>query len=178
MHILSEVPDVHGEPPLLLVDIDGVLSVFGWSADERPDGTWANVDGTVHLISTAAVANLLDLRSDFRTVWCSGWEERANEHLPALVGLGPWPYVALDRSRAAGTSTPGHWKLDAIDRFCGPDVALAWVDDDLNDACDDWAAARPGPTHLERVAPPTGLDDRAAASLRGFARSVAGGVTS
>lgn len=158
--------------PLLLVDIDGVLSVFGWSADERPTGTWANVDGTVHLISTEAVGNLLDLLSDFEALWCSGWEERANEHLPHLVGLGPWPYVELDRSLAAGTSTPGHWKLDAIDRLVGPDRPLAWVDDDLNDACDAWAAARRGPTHLERVAPPTGLDARAHASLRAFARAV------
>lgn len=158
--------------PLLLIDIDGVLSTFGWSVDERPDGMWANVDGTVHLISAVSVSNVLDLLSEFEPAWCSGWEERANEHLPHLVGLGPWPYVQLDRSRAAGTSTPGHWKLDAIDRFVGPDRPLAWVDDDLNAACDAWAAARRGATHLERVRPAAGLDAAAAASLRAFARGL------
>ena len=157
--------------PLLLVDIDGVLSVFGWTG-APPEGTWTNVGGTVHLISTVAVANLLDLRSDFALAWCSGWEERANEHLPSLTGVGPLPYIDLDRSLAAGTSTPGHWKLAAIDRRVGPDRPVAWVDDDLNDACDRWAAARPGPTHLERTGTATGLDATAAANLRAFARGL------
>lgn len=161
-----------GREPLLLVDIDGVLSTFGWAPDERPPGSWANVDGIVHLISTAAAENLLDLRSEFSLVWCSGWEERANEHLPFLIGLGPFDYVELDRSRAAGTSTPGHWKLDAIDRYAGPHRAIAWVDDELNDACERWAAERPGPTHLERTHPAVGLDAAGTERLRAFARSV------
>lgn len=160
--------------PILLVDVDGVLSLWGFDRDEPPPGTWAQVDGTVHLISAAAVASLLDLRSDFDLVWCTGWEERANEHLPHLVGLGPFPHVALDRANAAGTSTPGHWKLAAIDLHVPADVPVAWVDDELNDACDRWARDRPAPTLLVRTSPPTGLDAAAEAQLRAFAAGLRG----
>jgi hypothetical protein len=36
---------------------------------------------------------------------------------------------------------------------------LAWIDDDLDDHCDAWAAARPGPTKLVRTDPATGMTD-------------------
>lgn len=134
------------EDPLLLVDIDGVVSLFGFASDERPIGTWIQADGTPHLISGTAGAHLLALAEFFRLVWCSGWEERANDHLPAALALpGPLPYLIFDRSPG---STRAHWKLNAIDDFAGARQPLAWIDDALNDACRDWAAARPAPTLL------------------------------
>jgi hypothetical protein len=169
------------ERPLLLVDIDGVLSLFappmrpGASPAERVvlgDGTWHQVEGIAHLLSPAAAAHLLALRSWFDLVWCSGWEERANDHLPHLLGLPVLPTLRFDRDVGGSVAPRAHWKLAAIDAYAGPDRPLAWVDDALDDACREWAAARPGPTLLVGTAPHTGLTETEAATLRGFAASL------
>ena len=66
----------------------------------------------------------------FELVWASGWEERANEHLPHLLGLPPeLPFLRFERDVGRANA---HWKLDAIDAYAG-ERALAWVDDALND---------------------------------------------
>jgi hypothetical protein len=161
------------EKPLLLVDIDGVLSLFGWPQGKRPDGLWTQIEGSPHLLSPTAATYLLDLMSVFEPVWCTGWEERANENLPQLLGLGPWPVLHFDRHVRTGSSLAGHWKLGAIDAFCGPDRPVAWVDDVLDEPCERWAAARPGPTLLVPTDPWEGLAARHAAALRAFAAALA-----
>jgi hypothetical protein len=160
--------------PLLLVDIDGVVSLWGFDPNNRPDGTFTAVEGVVHFLSAEAARHLLDLVSDFFPVWCSGWEEKANEHLPHLLGVQPLPHIELDRHRAAGTSTPGHWKLGAIDAYAGPDRPLAWIDDAFNDACHTWAQRRPGPTLLVQTEPPTGLVTAHVQRLRTWAQTLDG----
>lgn len=176
---------------MLLVDIDGVISLWGFDPNVRPAGTFVSVEGIVHFLSERAARHLHELAADFDLAWCSGWEERANEHLPHVLGLGPFPFVALDvaagdgstappgsgstgppaRTRA-GTSTPGHWKLAAIDRFAGPERPLAWIDDAFNDACLAWAERRAGPTLLVRTDPADGLVGGHVDDLRAFARSL------
>src|SRR5690349_22063302 len=42
------------DKPLLFVDIDGVISLFGFPPGAPPAGTWTSVDGVPHLISAAA----------------------------------------------------------------------------------------------------------------------------
>jgi hypothetical protein len=160
--------------PLLLVDVDGVISLFGFPHDTRPEGVWAQVEGIAHLLSTTAATSLLDLMSHFDPVWCTGWEERANENLPHLLGLGPWPVLRFDKDSRAGAGLAGHWKLDAIDAYCGPSRPVAWVDDVLDEACRRWAAARPGPTLLVPTVPAEGLTAVHAATLRAWARDLAG----
>lgn len=156
--------------PLLFCDIDGVLSLWGWSMDDCPTGDWCTVEGMAHFLSTTAAANLLGLAADFEVVWCSGWEEKANEHLPHLLGVGPFPYVRLDRG-APGTSVAGHWKIDAVAEHAGR-RPLAWVDDAFNDACREWAAQRGAPTLLVDTAPASGLTAAHAERLRAFARGL------
>lgn len=159
--------------PALLVDVDGVISLFGFAPDERPDGVWAQVDGSPHLLSPTAATHLLDLMADFEPVWCTGWEERANEHLPGLLGLGPWPVLHFDKGDArAGTSLAGHWKLAAIDAHLGPDRPAAWIDDVLDEPCARWAAARPGPTLLVTTQPAAGFTAVEAARLRAWAAAL------
>ena len=134
--------------PLLLVDIDGVLSLWGFEASARPAGVYATVEGIPHFLSEQAGRHLQELRADFDLVWCTGWEERANEHLPGLLGLGPFPYLSFDRHVAAGTTTPGHWKLGAIDAHVGA-RPLAWIDDAFNEdiaALDEIGAGGGGDT--------------------------------
>ncbi|HEX8714689.1 MAG TPA: hypothetical protein VF706_03895, partial [Solirubrobacteraceae bacterium] len=82
--------DASGAPsaakPLLLVDIDGVISLFGGPLAERA-GSFHSIDGMFHFLSSAAAAHLLELADEFELAWCSGWEEKADEHLPHLLGL-------------------------------------------------------------------------------------------
>lgn len=157
--------------PLLLVDIDGVISLWDWSDDAQPLGAWTLVDGSAHFLSRAAAERIAALADCFDLVWCSGWEDRANEHLPHLVGLGPLPHLSFDRAMA-GAASPGHWKLAAIDAHAGPERPVAWVDDDFNPACEAWAAARPGPTLLVTTLPAVGFTARHAAALRAWAAAL------
>ena len=144
--------------PLLLVDVDGVVSLFGFDAATPPPGKPALIDGVPHWLSSQAADALIRLGSLYESVWCTGWEERADEHLPWLLGLPKgWPHIALKAARGPGRGVAGHWKLAAIDAFAGADRSLAWIDDDLDAACVAWAERRPGPTFLARTDPATGL---------------------
>jgi hypothetical protein len=183
---------------LLLVDIDGVISLFGPPADgsrERlaPDGTpldgsFHAIEGIPHFLSSTAAAHLLSLASLFELVWASGWEERANEHLPHLLGLperlpflrftrgiepAPVPGAGVGANGAAPDAqgpqtTLAHWKLESVDAYAGR-RPLAWIDDAFNPACHEWAAARASPTLLVRTEPELGLTSREAALLEEWA---------
>ncbi len=157
--------DPAARKPLLMIDIDGVISLFGFAPERRPEGAFHAIDGIVHFISAEAGRHLLDLTAEFELVWCSGWEEKANEYLPHLLGLpGPYPFLAFARSPGR---TRAHWKLEAIDAFAGR-RPLAWVDDAFNDACDSWARARRAPTLLVGTDPSEGLTAGAAEALRAW----------
>jgi hypothetical protein len=156
-----------GDKPLLFVDIDGVISLFGFASDRRPAGRWVNVDGMLHFLSAAAGEHLLRLAEGYELVWCSGWEDRANEHLPHALALpGPLPFLTFARSPG---DTGSHWKLDAIDAHAG-DRPLAWIDDAFNQACEAWAAHRGAPTLLVPTEPPTGITADHVATLEDWAR--------
>ena len=157
---------MNSHKPLLLVDIDGVISLFGGEQLASKDGSFHSIEGMFHFLSATAAAHLLALEEQFELVWCSGWEEKANEHLPHLLGLPPaLPYLSFER--AVGRSN-AHWKLAAIDAFAG-ERPLAWVDDALNAACYDWARTRTAPTLLVETQPEHGLTERQAELLRGWA---------
>jgi hypothetical protein len=153
--------------PLLLVDIDGVVSLFGFGSNERPEGTWQMVDGIPHYLSAEAGRHLLDLAADFELVWCSGWEEKGNDYLPHAYGLpGALPFLRFDEAAAAGHC---HWKLGAIDAYAG-ERPVAWIDDGIDEACHAWAQARPAPTLLVQTDPAKGLTRAEAEMLRTWAR--------
>jgi hypothetical protein len=178
--------------PLLMVDIDGVVSLFGGSAatasppsapfapTESPEegggtaGSFHSIDGIPHFLSSTAAAHLLELASAFDLVWASGWEEKANEYLPHLLGLdGPLPFLRFARGAAAGRTTHAHWKLAAIDLHAGR-RPLAWIDDAFNPACHAWARAREAPTLLVSTTPEYGLTSREAQLLLAWAAELEG----
>lgn len=150
----------------------------------HPAGTWVTVDGIVHFLSEQAGRHLLVLAEHFELVWCSGWEEKANEYLPRALGIpGPLPYLTFGPHRAPPSAsrapTAGdqaapdggvrrHWKLDAIDAWAGQDRPLGWLDDAFDDSCHPWAARRPGPTLLVATEPESGLTDRERDALLGW----------
>ncbi len=155
-------------PPLLLIDVDGVLSLFGFPPDQRPPGTFAVVDGLPHLLAADAGILLERLARTFEPVWCTGWEDRAPEHLPHLLGLSGAAYPHLVFGGPAEASGR-HWKLDAIDAHAGPDRPLAWIDDGHDDRTRLWAAERPGATLLVTTDPAVGLTEEQVSELEAWA---------
>ena len=130
-------------------------------------------------MSTAA-AHLLSLAPLFELVWASGWEERANDHLPHLLGLPEsLPFLRFSRdgdSAGAGAEptasgprrTLAHWKLQSVDSYAG-ERPLAWIDDAFSPACHDWAARRAAATLLVQTEPERGLTSREASLLEAWA---------
>ena len=157
--------------PVLLVDIDGVVSLWGFDPNARPAGAFHNVDGVTHFLSSAAAIHLLDLHERFELVWCSGWEEKAEEYLPRVLALPrELPFLSFERNPGRAN---GHWKLAAIDAYAGPRRPLAWIDDAHDDACRDWALHRDGPTLLVATDPATGLIKAHADALHAWADATA-----
>jgi hypothetical protein len=155
--------------PILAVDVDGVISLFGF--DQPPDRTTAKfemIDGMVHCISFAAGERLQRLAKHFELVWATGWEDRANDHLPALLGLPQLPYVSFDGAARFGSA---HWKLGPLDSW-GQGRSLAWVDDNFDESCYAWAEERTEPTLLVPTESHLGLEEAHTKALTAWARSL------
>ena len=170
--------------PLLLIDIDGVISLFAPGLDALDTsggasgfgtssaGRFALIDGIAHFLSATAGEHLLVLAERFDPVWCSGWEEKADEYLPHLLELpDSWPHLSFERSPGRSRA---HWKLDAIDAHAGA-RPLAWIDDALDDECFTWAAeraARGSATRLVATDPTIGLQRRHVDELLAWAEGL------
>jgi hypothetical protein len=167
--LCASSPGPKEERPLLMVDIDGVISLFGPPVDRGSEGSFHAIDGIPHFLSSVATAHLLSLAEAYDLVWASGWEEKAEEYLPHLLGLpAGLPFLRFARGQGAGRSIDGHWKLDAIDAYAGR-RALAWVDDAFDQSCHAWAEERPAPTLLVETDPSLGLTSREALLLAEWA---------
>jgi hypothetical protein len=156
------------KPPILFVDVDGVLSLFGFAptVGELP-GPLHWIDGIAHCIPESVGARLVELSRRFELVWATGWEERANEHLPLLLGL-PFrelPCLFFDGRAVFGSA---HWKLDAIEEYAA-DRPAAWIDDNIDESCRRWASSRKAPTLLIQTNSATGLTDEHVAQLTRWA---------
>ena len=157
--------------PLLLLDVDGVFSLFGFDAHRAPAGGYSLVDGHLHYLSSAAAGLLAQIAPLYELVWCTGWEDRADAHLPTALGLPaglPHLSFATDWPDELTARELRHWKLDAIDAFAGPDRPLAWIDDEHDESCARWAAQRPGPTLLVATDAAVGLTQSHIETLRAW----------
>jgi hypothetical protein len=162
-----------------MVDIDGVISLFGAGGSGAPtmpvEGSFHSIEGIPHFLSSTAAGHLLELTSLYDLVWASGWEERADEHLPHLLGLPPrLPFLRFDREVGGRSPNHGraHWKLQAINAYAGA-RPLAWIDDAHDDDCRRWAQERPAPTLLVATEPELGLTRREAQALERWALALA-----
>ena len=129
--------------PILAIDVDGVISLFGFDSPPPPEvARWELIDGTPHLISIAAAERIRRLSGRFEPVWATGWQDRANDRLSLITGIGPLPVIEFDAHRkrqsgdagepaAAAGTTEAHWKLGAIGEFCAT-RPLAWIDDSFD----------------------------------------------
>ncbi len=160
-----------------MVDIDGVISLFGAlpdaSRDRRLlDGSFHSIEGIPHFLSSTAAAHLLGLSSLFDLVWASGWEDKADEYLPHLLGLpAGLPFLRFSSAVRVTRVANGHWKLEAIDAYAAV-RPLAWIDDAFSPDCHEWASARPAPTLLVQTAPERGLTSREAQLLADWAMAL------
>ena len=156
------------ERPVLAVDVDGVISLFGFDGPlEEVGGRFHLIDGMAHCISDRAGPQLLRLADVYELIWATGWEDRANDHLPLLLGLpGELPCLHFDGRARFGTA---HWKLDALERYSG-DRPLAWLDDSLDESCFVWADQRPAPTLLAPTESDIGITERHTERLLAWSR--------
>lgn len=143
------------DKPLLAIDIDGVLSLFGFEAGDEPPGEFHLVDGLPHYLSLDAAKRVKRLLKTYEGVWASGWEDRANDHLPGILGLPEMPFLVFKGNKRFGEA---HWKLDAIDEYAG-DEPLAWIDDSFDRSCYRWAKKREAPTLLVPTESARGLEE-------------------
>jgi hypothetical protein len=150
----------------LAVDVDGVISIFGF--DEPPPADVARfelIDGVVHCISLRAGPRLLRLAESFELVWATGWEDKANYYLPTMLGLPELPHLTFDGAARFGSA---HWKLGPLEEHCRG-RAMAWLDDNLDQSCYEWARARPEPTLLVPTRPAVGLQEAETEALLAWA---------
>jgi hypothetical protein len=153
------------------VDVDGVISLFDFPpAAGRLPGPLHLIDGIAHCIPEDVGERLVRLSDKFELVWATGWEERANEHLPFLLKL---PFEDLPCLTFKGPAVFGraHWKVDAIDEYAAERPA-AWIDDNMSVECHAWAKRRSAPTLLVETSPSEGLTDEHVDQLLSWAAGV------
>ena len=160
-----------GHPrPVLAVDVDGVISLFGFDGPiEEVPGSFHLIDGMAHCIADGVGQRLMRLSERFELIWATGWEERANDHLPLMLGL-PDDLPALTFGGRARFGT-AHWKLDALAEYAGS-RPLAWVDDSLDESCYEWAESRGAPTLLVPTQSHVGLIDAQVDAMLDWAREL------
>jgi len=158
--------------PILAVDVDGVISLFGFDGplDQVP-GRFHLIDGMAHCITDEVGGRLLRLAEHFELIWATGWEERANDHLPLILGLADdLPVLTFGGRARFGTA---HWKLEALEEY-SDSRPLAWVDDSLDESCHAWAAKRAAPTLLVPTDSDIGLTEGQVDAMIDWARGLAG----
>ena len=156
--------------PILFLDVDGVISLFGFPSSDPPPGSFHFVDGVMHCINESCGPRLTRLSERYELVWATGWEEKANEYLPYLLRLevSELPVLTFDGRAVFGSA---HWKVGAIDEYARGRPA-AWVDDFLDEECERWAAERYEPTLLVRTESHIGLTDELVEGLIDWADSL------
>jgi HAD domain in Swiss Army Knife RNA repair proteins len=144
------VPD---PPPVLLLDVDGVLNAL---CRNLPEG-WRRGTFNNYVLSwdPSVVARLRQLHDSGRVElqWLTTWSENADRLLAEAMGL---PRGLRTHSREGVLPTgfggerrgvSGWWKLAAARAVAEaePDRRIVWIDDDLSDPAEDtreWLAAQ------------------------------------
>jgi hypothetical protein len=155
--------------PILAVDVDGVISLFGFEEPPpAPHARFELIDGVVHCISLAAGERLRRLGDLYDMVWATGWEEKANDYMPNVLGIPELPVLTFQGAARFGSA---HWKLAPLERY-GTGRPLAWIDDSLDESCYEWAQEREEPTLLVPTEPELGLEESQTEALISWARGL------
>jgi hypothetical protein len=155
--------------PILAVDVDGVISLFGFEdPPEAAEARFELIDGTVHCISQRVGERLQRLAHHYDLIWATGWEDKANFYLPRMLGLPELPHLTFKGAARFGSA---HWKLGPLDEYCAG-RAMAWVDDNFDESCYEWARERPEPTLLIPTEAHLGLGEVETEALEAWARGL------
>jgi hypothetical protein len=155
--------------PILAVDVDGVISIFGFETPpSKEEAKFELVDGMVHCISLRAGERLQRLSEHYELIWATGWEDRANDYLPNLLGLQELPFLTFNGAARFGSA---HWKLGPLAEYC-EGRPTAWIDDNFDESCYEWARDRTEPTLLIPTEPAIGLEEVQTEALLAWARGV------
>jgi hypothetical protein len=161
------------DAPVLAVDIDGVISLFGFDQPIEPGragkgapGEFHLIDGMLHCVSLETGPRLNRLAETYELIWASGWEDRANDSLPTILGVPELPYLTFDGRARFGTA---HWKLEALEEYASS-RPLAWIDDSLDPSCYEWAEKRSAPTLLVPTESDVGLLEVHVDVIEGWAK--------
>jgi hypothetical protein len=145
-----------------------VISLFGFEGSlGNVPGRFHLIDGMAHCIPNEVGDRVRRLAESYELVWATGWEERANDRLPEILGLPEHLPFLTFANASFGTA---HWKIDPIDRYAG-ERPLAWVDDSIDPACEDWAEMREAPTLLVHTDPAVGLTEAHVEALLSWVRA-------
>lgn len=153
-------------PPLLYLDVDGVILPLGAGPGEPTliIGPW----GCRVRLPAGTPARVHRLAEAFTPVWGTYWQEQANRVLALALDLPHWPVLPLDEPG------PDHGmdKFQALRAHAG-DRPFAWVDDCIPEEAHAWAAERGIPTLLCPIDPCVGLAEEDLPGLLAFAREAA-----
>ncbi|KAB8186939.1 hypothetical protein FH608_046475 [Nonomuraea phyllanthi] len=127
------------EPPLLLLDVDGVLNAL-----QRPGPEWiaTRALGFRLLLNPSHGPMLLKLAEETgaELTWATTWEHDANREIGPKVGLPEMPVIELGSAH----DVPGVlWKTPAVAEYV-KGRPFVWFDDDLNDADEAYLKTHPG----------------------------------
>ncbi len=145
------------DKPILAVDVDGVISLFGFEGQPpREAGRFHLIDGMPHLISAKAPACLQRLHR--RTTSWSGRPAGRTRRTSTCRCCSACPSCRCCTSAATPSSGPPTGSSGPIGEYAG-DRPLAWIDDSLNDECRTWACDREEPTLLVETESMLGIED-------------------
>lgn len=162
--------------PVIGIDVDGVLNALGPLQDGWEEATRL---GYPIRYSQWHGARLVDLAEehDADLVWCTTWEERANDLIAPLVGLPQLPVIPLAPGRAGmkfSESRPvGHIKAVSIARWNQAGAPFLWLDDEPDAA--EWLSPYSFPHQVIRVEPLAGLQPSHLELARSWLARLSGG---
>ena len=162
------------DKPILAVDIDGVISLFGFEGRKPTRSGRAAAgrvppdrrDAPLHLDRRPG-QRLNRLAETYELVWASGWEDRANDHLPQILGVPEAPLPHLRRPTPASAPPTGSSARSRSTRRGRP---LAWIDDSFDHSCYEWGEKREAPTLLVPTEPDRGLEEAQVEALEAWVR--------
>lgn len=164
--------------PTLLLDVDGVLNPLHaedlslFEPLEDVVGAWRTQAAVYHSKFNHQRLELLAAR--FGLVWCTGWEDRANEIIGPAHGLPELPVIRFGVGVTLGEAgvpvaqfVNSSWKLPwiakwLIDTYGEDQPAVAWLDDQIETGDREWAKGRNllgWPTLCVQPDPTVGLTD-------------------